>query len=284
MEYDAIYQQLKTIFSQNRAGILRTSEAFIPLNIGQESGTLYQLIQNAVVYNRKGNALPLTDFVTMQQVEGYKTIYAGKTGEALPIALDTFSTKLVTDLKNEVGKKHHLLLSFTGQVFENEQRIKELSVILGIVLLLLYLILAAQFESLVLPFIVILTVPIGIGGALLLLLWTNQSINLIAIIGMIVMSGIVVNDAILKIDMMEKKRKTNALQAAIHIAGNRRLKPIIMTSLTTILALLPILFSFGLGAELQQPLAYAVIGGLTVGTIASLYFIPILYAVLESNK
>ncbi|MFK7984324.1 MAG: efflux RND transporter permease subunit [Saprospiraceae bacterium] len=284
VEYDAIYQQLKTIFSQNRAGVLRTSEAFIPLTIGQESGTLYQLIQNAVVYNRQGNALPLADFVTLQQVAGYKTIHAGKTGEALPIALDTFSTQLVVDLKSEVGKKHNLLLSFTGQVFENEQRIKELSVILGIVLLLLYLILAAQFESLILPFIVMLTVPIGIGGALLLLLWTNQSINLIAIIGMIVMSGIVVNDAILKVDMMEKERLRHSLRAAIHIAGKRRLKPIIMTSLTTILALLPILFSVGLGAELQQPLAYAIIGGLMVGTLASLYFIPILYTILTKQK
>jgi len=284
VDYETIHQQLKTLFSQNKAGTLRSSEAFIPVNIGHDKGTLYQLIQNATVFNQKGNPLPLADFVRMEQVEGYKSIYAGKTGETLPIALDTFSVKLMEDLKTKVAKTNNLLLSFTGQIFEDEQNIKELTVILGIVLLLLYLILAAQFESLILPFIVMLTVPIGISGALLLLWLTNQSLNLIAIIGMIVMSGIVVNDAILKIDMMEKERSTHSLKSAIHIAGTRRLKPIIMTSLTTILALLPILFSVGLGAELQQPLAYAVIGGLIVGTIASLYFIPVLYAIFTKKS
>ena len=236
------------------------------------------MIQNGQVYNQSGIRLPLADFVKLQKVEGYKTIYAGKTGESLPIALDTFSENFIKDLKSEVQENTNLSLSFTGQIFDNQQNINELTAILGIVMLLLYLILAAQFESLILPFIVILTVPIGIGGAILLLFWTQQSLNLVAIIGMVVMSGIVVNDAILKVDKMEKERKNGqSLIAAIHLAGVRRLKPIVMTSLTTILALLPILFATGLGAELQQPLAYAVIGGLVVGTIASLYFIPVLY-------
>ena len=149
---------------------------------------------------------------------------------------------------------------------------------------MLYLILAAQFESLVQPLIVILTVPVGAAGAIFLLYLTSQSINLVAIIGIIAMSGIVVNDAILKVDMMNKLVAKEGLLTAIHGAGNRRLKPIIMTSLTTILALVPILFSEGLGAELQQPLAYAIIGGLFLGTIASLYFIPIVYAFFYRNK
>lgn len=176
------------------------------------------------------------------------------------------------------------MVSFVGQAFENQQNIKELIVILGIVLLLLYLILAAQFESLLLPFIVLLTVPIGIGGSVLILFWTGQTLNLIGLIGMIVMSGIVVNDAILKIDRMEKERKKFPIRQAIHIAGERRLKPIIMTSLTTILALLPILFSEGMGAELQRPLAFAVIGGLVIGTFASLYFIPLIYLIFKGSS
>lgn len=95
------------------------------------------------------------------------------------------------------------------------------------------------------------------------------------------MSGIVVNDAILKVDMMNKLSLNHSKIEAIHGAGNRRLRPIIMTSLTTILALLPILFSKGLGAELQTPLAFAVIGGLLLGTVASLFFIPLVYALLK---
>ena len=125
-----------------------------------------------------------------------------------------------------------------------------------------------------------LTVPVSISGALYLLWLNGQSINLVAIIGMIVMSGIVVNDAILKVDMMNRLRKTQDLRTAIHGAGHRRLMPILMTSITTILALLPILFANGLGAELQRPLAYAVIGGLVIGTLSSLYFIPLVYKII----
>lgn len=282
VSYEVIYNQLKTLFNQNQTNTLRTSEAFIPINIGNDAGTLYELLQSATVSNEVGNLLPLAKFIQIQKQVGYKTIAAGKTGEALPIALDTFSSNLMKDLKNQVRQNSHLMSSFSGQIFEQQQNIRELGIILGIVVVLLYLILAAQFESLILPFIVMLTVPIGISGAISLLWLMQESINLIAIIGMIVMSGIVVNDAILKIDRMEKERLHHSLVVAIHLAGERRLKPIIMTSLTTILALSPILFASGLGAELQQPLAYAVIGGLIVGTIASLYFIPVLYFLFKN--
>jgi len=155
--------------------------------------------------------------------------------------------------------------------------LRELAVIMAVSIMLLYLILAAQFESLVQPLIVIFTVPVGLTGALFTLWLAGQSLNLVAIIGMIVMSGIVVNDAILKVDMMNRLRREHPLREAIHGAGVRRLRPILMTSMTTILALLPVLFSEGLGAELQRPLAWAVVGGLVMGTVSSLYFIPVLY-------
>ena len=281
VDYQVIYDQLKTIFNQHQVSTLRTSEAYMPISLGSATSDIYEAIQSAVVRNKEGNAIPLSNFVQLSTTEDYKVLTAGKTGENLSIELDTFSPSLINTLQKNIPKEAKWMLSFSGQVFDNEQNIRELSIILMIVILLLYLILAAQFESLLLPFIVMLTVPIGIAGAILTLYLTQQSLNLIAIIGMIVLSGIVVNDAILKVTMMQQLQTTHSLKEAIHIAGQRRLKPIIMTSLTTILALLPILFSEGLGAELQQPLAYAVIGGLVVGTLASLYFIPLVYWVLK---
>jgi multidrug efflux pump subunit AcrB len=283
VDYETIYHQLKTLFNQNQVSMLRTSEAFIPIIISQEEGNLYELMQSARVYNQQGDLLPLSNFIQIQQQTAYKTINAGKTGEALSIALDTVSQPLMEELKKHTAQNTNLALSFTGAFFEQQQYLRELSIILGIVLVLLYLILAAQFESLMLPFIVLLTVPIGISGAIGLLYFMNETINLIAIIGMIVLSGIVVNDAILKIDKMEKERRNHSLKEAIHIGGQRRLKPILMTTLTTILALIPILFSDGLGAELQGPLAFTLIGGLILGTIASLYFIPVLYFLLRKK-
>jgi len=228
--------------------------------------------------NQENNYLPLSSFIEMNKQKNYKFIQSGKSGEALSLEIENYSPKLQNDIKQAVTQNGSFTVSFSGQFFENEKLIKELSIILSVAIIMLYLILAAQFESLIQPFIIILTVPVGIAGSLFLLYLLRQSINLVSIIGIIVMSGIVVNDAILKVDMMNKLLKKEGLTAAIHKAGERRLKPIIMTSASTILALSPILFSTGLGAELQRPLAIAVIGGLSFGTIASLYFIPLIYS------
>jgi multidrug efflux pump subunit AcrB len=149
----------------------------------------------------------------------------------------------------------------------------------------LYFILSAQFESFLQPLIVIFTLPLGIAGAILLLLLTGTSLNVMSAIGLVVMLGIMVNDAILKIDTINRLRVKyasgmpgrEALDRALFEAGEIRLKPIMMTSVTTILALLPVVFSSGLGADLQRPLVFSVMGGLTIGTFTALYFVPLAY-------
>jgi len=151
-------------------------------------------------------------------------------------------------------------------------------IVLLISLVLLYFILAAQFESLTQPLIILLEIPIDIVGVILVLLLFGQSLNLMSMIGIIVMSGIIINDSILKISTINQLRKTGLpLSEALHKAGEQRLKPILMTSFTTILALVPFLFFSDLGSELQKPFALAIIGGMTLGTIVSLYFIPLCY-------
>ncbi|WP_430812926.1 MULTISPECIES: efflux RND transporter permease subunit [unclassified Carboxylicivirga] len=118
-------------------------------------------------------------------------------------------------------------------------------------------------------------------GALGLLWLFGGTINLMAMIGIIVMSGIIINDSILKIDTINQLRRQGmGLMEAIETGGHRRLKPILMTSLTTILALLPFLFQNDMGSLLQQPLALTVIGSMTLGTLVSLYFIPLCYCFL----
>jgi len=145
--------------------------------------------------------------------------------------------------------------------------------------------LASQFESFIQPLIVLIEVPIDIGGALLVLYLFGGTINLMSLIGIVVMSGIIINDSILKIDTINRLRQEGySLLRAIATAGQRRLKPILMTSLTTILALLPFLFTHGLGADLQKPLAYTIIGGMALGTIVSLYFVPLFYYRIYRNQ
>lgn len=171
-----------------------------------------------------------------------------------------------------------LQADFSGTWFTQKTLIKELSVVLLISLVLLFFILAAQFESFVQPLIVLLELPIDIAGALFMLWIFGETLNLMSAIGIIVMGGIIINDSILKIDTINRTRAAGyRVLEAVHIAGKRRLKPIIMTSLTTVLGLLPVMFFQGLGTDLQKPLALTIMGGMTIGTLVSLYILPMVY-------
>jgi len=184
------------------------------------------------------------------------------------------------------GRERNLGVEFSGQYFSDRDTISQLAGILLISVLLLYFIMAAQFESLVQSLIVVLTLPLGVGAGFLMLLLTGSSLNVMSAIGLVVMLGIMVNDAILKIDTANRLRAQYqgegmdpraALERALFESGEIRLKPILMTSATTILALLPVIFSSGIGADLQRPLVYSVIGGLTIGTFTALFFVPLAY-------
>lgn len=154
----------------------------------------------------------------------------------------------------------------------------ELAVILLVSILLMYFILCAQFESFLQPLIVLVEIPIDIAFALVTLWLCGHTLNLMSAIGIIVTCGIVVNDSILKLDSINELRKAGMpLLEAIHTAGRRRLRAIIMTSLTTIFAMVPMLFTSDMGSELQKPLSIAMIGSMLLGTLVSLFIIPLIY-------
>ena len=139
-------------------------------------------------------------------------------------------------------------------------------------------ILCAQFESFLQPLIVLMEIPIDTAFALLALWVFGHTLNLMSAIGIIVTCGIVVNDSILKMDAINELRKAGMpLVEAIHTAGRRRLRAIIMTSLTTVFAMVPLLFTSDMGSEMQKPLSIAMIGSMVVGTLVSLFIIPLIY-------
>ncbi len=144
------------------------------------------------------------------------------------------------------------------------------------------MVLASQFESLVHPFTIILSIPLGVVGALLLFFALGMPLNIMAYIGIIMLVGIAVNDSIILVDAINNlKAEGLPRMEAIMEAGRRRIRPIVMTSLTTIMALLPLTFGFGEGAALRAPLALAVIGGLVTSTLLTLVVIPCVYSVLD---
>jgi multidrug efflux pump subunit AcrB len=159
--------------------------------------------------------------------------------------------------------------------------IKELCVVLLVSILLLFFILAAQFESLVQPFIIMSELIIDVFAVLGILWLFHESLNLMSMIGMVVMCGIVINDSILKVDTINRLRdKGYGLKHAILEAGSRRLKAILMTSLTTILAIAPFLVRGDMGSDLQYPLSLALIAGMIAGTFVSVFFVPLAYYVI----
>jgi HAE1 family hydrophobic/amphiphilic exporter-1 len=144
------------------------------------------------------------------------------------------------------------------------------------------MVLASQFESLLHPFTILLTIPLAVVGSILIFYILGRSLNIMALIGIIMLAGIAVNNSILLVDRIIQIRADGVSRLeAIMQAGQQRIRPILMTSLTTILALLPLTLGLGESASLRAPMALAVIGGLTTSTLMSLVVIPCVYEAFE---
>lgn len=292
VSYDDLYRVLKTAFKENSVAMLHSYQQYLPISIAGEERTVNDVLRQTLIPTRadgKGTVeyIPLRDLVKVTPAEDLKTITAGRNGEYIPFCFyETDDAELLmTKVRRIIEDTGDWETAFSGSFFSNREMLDELVVILFISILLMYFILAAQFESFVQPLIVLLEIPIDVAFALLLLWMCGHTLNLMSAIGLIVTCGIIINDSILKLDAINELRKTGMpLLEAIHEAGRRRLRPIIMTSLTTIFAMVPLLFSFDMGSELQKPLSIAMIGAMFVGTLVSLFIIPLIYWFIYRNK
>jgi HAE1 family hydrophobic/amphiphilic exporter-1 len=173
----------------------------------------------------------------------------------------------------------------SGQNEEMQDSFRSMQFALALAVFLVYLVMASQFESLIHPLVIMFTIPLALVGAVLALYVTGTTINVVAFIGVIMLAGIVVNNAILLVDKINSLRSGGVEKtAAIMEAGRTRLRPIMMTTLTTVLGLLPMAISFGEGTEVRTPMAITVIGGLTVSTLLTLVVIPVVYSLLDRKK
>ena len=170
-----------------------------------------------------------------------------------------------------------------GQNEEMIRSFESMKFALALAVFLVYLVMASQFESFLHPLVIMLTIPFGIVGSALALMLTNQTISVVVLIGLIMLAGIVVNNAIVLIDYINQLRRRDGLAKleAVLRAGEMRFRPIMMTTSTTVLALLPMAIGLGEGAEIRAPMAITVIGGLLVSTVLTLVVIPVVYTVLD---
>ena len=173
-------------------------------------------------------------------------------------------------------------VALSGQNEELQTAYRSLLFALGLAAFLVYLVMAAQFESLVHPFIIIFTVPLGAVGAVLGLAFTATPVSVMVFIGIIILVGIVVNNAIVLVDYANQLRTDGmSKREALVTAGQVRLRPILMTTLTTVLGLLPMSLGFGEGAEIRAPMAITVMSGLMFSTLLTLIVIPVVYEVVD---
>jgi HAE1 family hydrophobic/amphiphilic exporter-1 len=175
--------------------------------------------------------------------------------------------------------------SVSGQSEEMTQSFQSLGLAFALAVFLVYLVMASQFESLLHPFVILFTIPMGLIGSVWGLYVTGTTINSVALIGLIMLAGIVVNNAIVLIDAINQARERGLEKLeAIELAGRTRLRPILITSVSTIIGLIPMAIGIGEGAEIRRPMAITVIAGTLVATFLTLIVIPVLYAVLDRKE
>ena len=247
-------------------------------------------LQNLVI--RSGNQeFLLREIATVESSFAPKEIFRRNQNRINKITadkeMDTSLDKVAQQIRqavSDISLPENYSITVTGEEEKRQESMNSLMFALILSIVLVYMVLASQFESLLHPFTILLTIPLALVGAVLIFAISGMTINIMGVIGIIMLAGIAVNNSIILVGRINQLKTTMELRDAIVHAGQQRIRPIIMTSLTTILALLPMSFNIGEGAALRSSLAMAVIGGLITSTLMSLVVIPCVYYVLERMK
>ena len=200
-----------------------------------------------------------------------------------------YNIGLVSQKVQKMLDDYHMPEGYRGQMTGEDETINEamgqLMLMLVLALVFMYLIMVAQFQSLLSPFIIMFTIPLAFTGGFLGLVLTGKPISIIAMIGFVMLSGIIVNNGIVLVDYINQMRKEGMEKyAAIAKAGKDRLRPIIMTALTTVLGLVTMAMGLGMGGDMVQPMAIVTIGGLLYGTLLTLFVVPCIYDILNHKS
>ncbi len=245
----------------------------------------------ATLQNLRVGGVPLANLTTVQETLGPAEIRREEQGRVVTVHADVASGGLggaiiaVEEAIADLTPPFNHRVEVGGENEEMRRSFRDLAFAFGLALLLVYMILAAQFESFVHPFTILVAVPLAVIGAVLALALTGAGLNTMSLIGVVILVGIVVNDSIVKVDFINQGiARGLGLRDAILEAGQVRLRPIVMTTITTVLGLLPMALGIGRGADLRAPMAISVIGGLIVATALTLIVVPVVYAIVEDVR
>ena len=289
-----IANMLQTVLSGTRAGYYREAgDEYTILVMLQDAERMdLREILDLTLTNADGQPVVLRNVVQVRPRSGpvrverkdqerVVTVRANVSGRDMGSILSDMRKRL-----RSIPVPRGFTIVFGGDYEERQKAFRELAMSFVLALVLVYMVMACQYESLRDPFVVMFSVPLAVIGVVLMLFLTNTTFNIQSFIGCIMLGGIVVNNAILLVDHTNLLRRRDGmpLPEAIEEAGRRRLRPILMTAMTTILGLSPLALGLGEGGEAQAPMARAVIGGLLSSTLITLVFVPIVYSIFERRR
>ncbi len=234
----------------------------------------------------------VSQVATVELIKGFTTINRENSSRVITITADFdegFNSSLVSmDVENALKADYDLPDGYEYEILGENEAVMEafgvlgLAVLLGIVLI--YMIMASQFQSLVYPFIIMFSIPLAFTGGFLILFFAGMPVSVVSLIGLIILTGVVVNNGIVIVDYTNQLRdEGRSVMDALLEAGRTRLRPVIMTALTTILALTTMALAIGKGAEMMQPMAVTTIGGLIYATMMTLVIVPIMYFIITKH-
>ncbi|MBM3810709.1 MAG: efflux RND transporter permease subunit [Acidimicrobiia bacterium] len=238
-----------------------------------------------------GRTVPAESVIRLRRQEGPVSIDRANQERIIAVSgtvADRDLGSIMSDLDaalQQIPRPAGYTFKYGGEYEEQQENFRELTFAAILALILVYMVMASQFESLRDPFIILFSIPLAAVGVVGILVLTNTTFNMQGFLGIIILVGIVVNNAIILIDYTNQLRRDSgyALYDAVITAGTRRLRPILMTTTTTVLGLVPMALGIGEGSELQAPLARVVVGGLITSTLITLVVIPVIYTILEER-
>ena len=240
---------------------------------------------------RIGGQIPLSDIAEIKEVQGPTTIYREDKVRMAYVTSAIFGRDLqsvntdIMDKVNELDVAEGYSIEFGGESKDMKESFSDLGFAFILAVVLIYMVMAAEFESIKHPFVIMFTLPLTFFGVTSSLALTGRALSVPSILGMIMLVGIVVSNGIVLIEYTNQLRKTGmTVKEALLKSGPTRLHPILMTTLTTVLGLIPLALGIGEGAETHAPMATVVVGGLTVSTLLTLIVIPVIYSIVEKDK
>ena len=249
-------------------------------------------VENIVLYTATGQAIKLKDVATITEEQASPEIERENRQRIVTVEGSVGAGVALGDAVAEVNAMladyevpTGLTLELGGSIEDQGEAFSDIGLLLILIIVLVYIVMATQFESLLYPFIIMFTIPFAMSGVFIALWLTSTPLSLIALIGAIMLVGIVTKNGIVMVDYMNLLvERGSTISDAVINGGKSRLRPVLMTSLTTVLGMLPMALGIGEGSETWQPMGIAVVGGLLMSTIITLFIVPSLYAMLEGSK